>query len=58
MAEVIANTAYFSGLAFGWASRLEEISKTTDNKGVLKLIEDMKEESKQLAEFAGVDPLE
>lgn len=46
--------AYFGGLAQGWASRLEEVSKTTDNEGILQLIEDMKEEGKRLAKLGGV----
>lgn len=48
-----ANAAYFSGLSFGWASRLQE--KDVD---IEKLVADMKEEAARLAKWAGCDPLE
>jgi len=46
--------AYIAGLIIGWSSRLEQISKTTDNEGILQLIEDMKKLGKSMAVESGV----
>lgn len=49
-----ANTAFISGMIMGWASRLQKLTPKGHNVETFKLIDDMKEESKRLAELAGV----
>ena len=55
--KLFGNYAFISGLIYGWASRLEEL--TVDEFGkhdvkTFKLIEEMKEQGARLATFAGV----
>lgn len=49
--EQLAQLAYFSGLIYGWASRI----KDGTNDDLDKLKKDMIEESKRIAELAGVN---
>lgn len=46
-----ANSAFFSGMIMGWASRLNENMLEVE---VTELKKDMEDESKRLAKYAGV----